>query len=127
MSLQQMMAMFSQGAGGGGLPPPSAVLAVPLVSFKAGRLTCVGPSSGGAYQITADKKRGTLALVRSTTQHPEGEGVISLQWTERNGKDVKQNLLLFGDAIFRKVDTRRPNDRVYVLQYNMSDRRFFFW
>lgn len=31
------------------------------------------------------------------------------------------------DASFKKVDTGRQGDRVYLLQYKSSSRRFFFW
>jgi 26S proteasome regulatory subunit N13 len=31
------------------------------------------------------------------------------------------------DATFSRVDTGREGDRVYLLQYKNSARRFFFW
>lgn len=39
-----------------------------------------------------------------------------------------QDFILFpDDATFSKVDTGRPDDRVVLLQYRNSPRRFFFW
>lgn len=39
-----------------------------------------------------------------------------------------QDFIIFpNDAKFIKVNTGREGDRVYLLQYNNSTRRFFFW
>ncbi|KAG9399943.1 hypothetical protein AC1031_011409 [Aphanomyces cochlioides] len=43
------------------------------------------------------------------------------------GASVDDYIIFPQDATFDKVDTSRPNDRVYVLQYKGSSRRFFYW
>ncbi len=117
MDLQQMMAMLGAQGGGRGPAAPAAPSSTSLVSFKAGRMTVTGPNPNGPYNVRAEKKKGTLSFARTNAGNPGGEGICSLQWCERNKKDVKEESIVFADAVFRKVDTKRPEDRVYVLQY----------
>ena len=117
MDLQQMMAMLGRQGAGGRPAPVAAPQTTSLASLKAGRMTSVGPNAAGQFTIKAEKKRGTLSFSRTNAGNPSGEGILSLQWSERNSKDVKEDMIVFGDAVFRKVDTKRPEDRVYVLQY----------
>jgi 26S proteasome regulatory subunit N13 len=52
-----------------------------------------------------------------------------LQWKDRTTNTVVEDVIVMpSDATFTKVDTGRPKDRVYLLQYQGgSARRFFFW
>ncbi len=52
-----------------------------------------------------------------------------LQWKDRTTNTVVEDVIVMpSDATFSKVDTGRPKDRVYLLQYQgASSRRFFFW
>lgn len=52
-----------------------------------------------------------------------------LQWKDRTTNSVVEDVIVMpNDATFSKVDTGRPKDRVYLLQYQGgSARRFFFW
>ena len=57
------------------------------------------------------------------------DGATHLIWKDRQTLQVVDDMLVFpGDQSFEKVDTGRPNDRVYLLSFKTSaSRRFFFW
>lgn len=120
-----------------------------LLSFKAGKLLPV-LQPNGRYLVTADPRRGTLELNWTANANANGSGsggrgggnsnsngnrngnagVLKLEWKDRRTRAVVDTLTIFpeDDCSYTKVDTGRPGDRVYLLQYgNASDRRFFFW
>jgi len=109
-----------------------------LISFRAGRMT-VGPvKENGKHMITAEKKRGIVRIVRGA------DSLLHFQWKIRKSKRViapmpstsappsstsenEDDHVIFPDeTTFAKVDTGRPEDRVYLLQCDES-RRFFYW
>jgi 26S proteasome regulatory subunit N13 len=64
------------------------------------------------------------------TQSTSSVGVLKIEWKDRRTRSVIDSLSIFPEdnCTYSKVDTGRPNDRVYYLQYgNASERRFFFW
>lgn len=64
------------------------------------------------------------------TQSTSSNGVLKIEWKDRRTRSVIDSLTIFPEdnCTYSKVDTGRPNDRVYYLKYgNTSDRRFFFW
>lgn len=78
--------------------------------------------------VTADPRRGTIEV--NWTQSTSSVGVLKIEWKDRRTRSVIDSLSIFPEdnCTYSKVDTGRPNDRVYYLQYgNASDRRFFFW
>ncbi|ETV65898.1 hypothetical protein, variant 6 [Aphanomyces astaci] len=94
-----------------------------LVEFNAGKMTAVAKEPGSTKLIvTPDIQKGKIALVRGDDQ------LLHFQWKNRTtGANVDDYILFPQDATFEKVDTSRPQDRVYVLQYKGSARRFFYW
>ncbi|KAF1794981.1 UCH-binding domain [Phytophthora cactorum] len=78
-----------------------------LVSFNAGKMTL---------------EKGKVCLSRGDDQ------LLHFQWVDRQTGASPEDFIIFpDDAHFAKVDTGRPDDRVYILQYKNSSRRFFFW
>ncbi|OQS00709.1 proteasomal ubiquitin receptor ADRM1-like protein [Achlya hypogyna] len=94
-----------------------------LVEFNAGKMTAAPKEAGGTkLVVTPDLQKGKIQLVRGDDQ------LLHFQWKSRTTGVVADDFIIFpNDAAFQKVDTGRPNDRVYVLQYKGSSRRFFFW
>ncbi|OQS04878.1 proteasomal ubiquitin receptor ADRM1 [Thraustotheca clavata] len=94
-----------------------------LVEFNAGKMTTAPKETGSTkLVITPDLQKGKIVLVRGDDQ------LLHFQWKNRTTGAVVDDFIIFpNDASFQKVDTGRPNDRVYVLQYKGSSRRFFFW
>ncbi|KAF0691942.1 Aste57867_16912 [Aphanomyces stellatus] len=94
-----------------------------LVEFNAGKMTAVPKEAGSTkLVVTADVQKGKISLVRGDDQ------LLHFQWKNRTtGAAVDDYIIFPQDATFEKVDTSRPNDRVYVLQYKASSRRFFYW
>ncbi|RHZ19037.1 hypothetical protein DYB26_002134 [Aphanomyces astaci] len=86
-------------------------------------MTAVAKEPGSTKLIvTPDIQKGKIALVRGDDQ------LLHFQWKNRTtGANVDDYILFPQDATFEKVDTSRPQDRVYVLQYKGSARRFFYW
>ncbi|ETV93819.1 hypothetical protein H310_12382 [Aphanomyces invadans] len=94
-----------------------------LVEFNAGKMTAVPKEPGSTkLLVTPDIQKGKIVLVRGDDQ------LLHFQWKNRTtGANVDDYILFPHDATFEKVDTSRPNDRVYILQYKASSRRFFYW
>eukprot|EP00499_Haloplacidia_sp_CaronLabIsolate_P002637 CAMPEP_0196782154 /NCGR_PEP_ID=MMETSP1104-20130614/10829_1 /TAXON_ID=33652 /ORGANISM="Cafeteria sp., Strain Caron Lab Isolate" /LENGTH=374 /DNA_ID=CAMNT_0042152385 /DNA_START=43 /DNA_END=1167 /DNA_ORIENTATION=- len=94
----------------------------PVLEFRAGKMVHT-PTRGGAFNVEAVNRKGKLVFRRSQTE-------CKLQWVDRgsNQVDPEHDHLIFPDAqTFEKVDTGREGDRVYILQYRNSARRFFYW
>lgn len=92
-----------------------------LVSFNAGKMT-VTATANGKFLIAPDLKKGKISLSRGDDQ------LLHFQWTDRQSGSNPEDFIIFpDDATFSKVDTGRPGDRVLLLQYKNSSRRFFFW
>ncbi|TYZ53522.1 hypothetical protein PybrP1_008983 [[Pythium] brassicae (nom. inval.)] len=92
-----------------------------LVAFNAGKMT-VAPAANGKFLITPDLKKGRISLSRGDDQ------LLHFQWTDRQSGSSPEDFIIFpDDATFSKVDTGRAGDRVLLLQYKNSSRRFFFW
>lgn len=92
-----------------------------LVSFNAGKMT-VKPSANGKFLITPDLKKGKICLSRGDDQ------LLHFQWMDRQSGTNPEDFIIFpDDASFSRVDTGRAGDRVFLLQYKNSSRRFFFW
>lgn len=102
--------------------------AAPLCQFKAGILnatpvTTTGADALGKFKVEADNRRGQILLQRGT------DGALHLFWKDRVSQQNIEDLLVFpGDQEFTRVDTGKPTDRVYLLQFKTSPtRRLFFW
>ncbi|KAF4317763.1 hypothetical protein BBO99_00007780 [Phytophthora kernoviae] len=92
-----------------------------LVSFNAGKMS-VKPTANGKFLITPQLEKGKVCLSRGDDQ------LLHFQWMDRQTGASPEDFIIFPeDAHFAKVDTGRPDDRVYILQYKNSSRRFFFW
>uniref|UniRef100_K3XBB6 Uncharacterized protein n=1 Tax=Globisporangium ultimum (strain ATCC 200006 / CBS 805.95 / DAOM BR144) TaxID=431595 RepID=K3XBB6_GLOUD len=92
-----------------------------LVSFNAGKMV-VKPTANGKFLITPDLKKGKICLSRGDDQ------LLHFQWMDRQSGTSPEDFIIFpDDASFSKVDTGREGDRVFLLQYKNSSRRFFFW
>ncbi|ETO83378.1 hypothetical protein F444_02586 [Phytophthora nicotianae P1976] len=92
-----------------------------LVSFNAGKMT-VKPTANGKFLVTPQLEKGKVCLSRGDDQ------LLHFQWVDRQTGASPEDFIIFpDDAHFAKVDTGRPDDRVYILQYKNSSRRFFFW
>ncbi|KAF4130046.1 Proteasome complex subunit Rpn13 ubiquitin receptor [Phytophthora infestans] len=91
-----------------------------LVSFNAGKMT-VKPTANGKFLITPQLEKGKVCLSR------EDDQLLHFQWVGRqNGASPEDFIIFLDDAHFAKIDTGRSNDRVCILQYKNSSRRFFF-
>jgi 26S proteasome regulatory subunit N13 len=92
-----------------------------LVSFNAGKMTAKA-SANGKFTVTPQLEKGKVCLSRGDDQ------LLHFQWVDRQTGASPEDFIIFpDDAHFAKVDTGRPGDRVYILQYKNSSRRFFFW
>ncbi|KDO26887.1 hypothetical protein SPRG_07601 [Saprolegnia parasitica CBS 223.65] len=94
-----------------------------LVEFNAGKMTAAPKEAGSTkLVVTPDLQKGKILLIR------EDDQLLHFKWKSRTTGVVTDDFIIFpNDASFQKVDTGRADDRVYVLQYKGSSRRFFFW
>mmetsp|Transcript_9052 Transcript_9052/g.16978 ORF Transcript_9052/g.16978 Transcript_9052/m.16978 type:complete len:201 (-) Transcript_9052:1912-2514(-) len=92
-----------------------------LLQFKAGKLNAK-PKGNKKFDVEADPRKGLLVLSRNA------DGTTSLHWKVRATNSIEDDILVFPEnQTFAKVETGRANDRVYLLQFKASSRRFFFW
>ncbi|KAJ1836733.1 hypothetical protein LPJ63_000053 [Coemansia sp. RSA 2711] len=111
--------LFSQqpqrgGAGAGGR---GGTVAGALVEFKAGRLF----RDGATNWVRPDARRGVCYVRR------DDEGLMYFCWKERQGgAQPEEELIVFsGDVRLEKV--QQSSGRVYVLKFQSSSQRVFFW
>lgn len=111
-----------------------------ILSFKAGKMnTTLQPN--GKYLITPDPRRGTITLSwhssgassstnNSSSSSGSNNGILKFEWTDRRTRTQVDSLSIFpvDNVTYNKIDTGRPKDRVYLLQYGSStDQMFFYW
>ncbi|KAF9219166.1 adhesion regulating molecule [Gyrodon lividus] len=88
-----------------------------LLAFKAGRSI----RRTGTDFVDAFPTKGAVTLSNSD------DGLLHFVWKERTTGNVGEDLILFpGDATFEKV-SQAPGGRTYVLKFESSDQRHFFW
>jgi hypothetical protein len=95
-----------------------------LLKFKAGKMTHTRVPGENKYKVVAHAKKGFIFMERDIS------GLMHLKWRERDSATVlpgDDHVVISGDQTFSRVDTGVAADRVYLLQYKNSDRRFFYW
>lgn len=105
-----------------------------ILRFKAGKMnTTLQPN--GKYLITPDPRRGTISLSwqssgSSSSNSGSSNGILKFEWTDRRTRTQVDSLSIFpsDNVTYTKIDTGRPKDRVYLLQYGSStDQMYFYW
>ncbi|CAM9947805.1 unnamed protein product [Pylaiella littoralis] len=113
------MAMFPQFGAMPGAPPAGG--SAPLLSFKAGKME-VSDKGGDKFHITPDLRKGTISLFKG----PDDQ-LMHFSWKERpTGNVVDDVIILPEEAVYKKVDTGREGERVYLMEI-AGNRRFFYW
>jgi hypothetical protein len=97
----------------------------PLIKMKAGKMEVKNsPTTPGKFLVSPKPDKGILQLVKDEQGYPK------LQWKNRVTDMVDpmcDHMVFPGTASFKKTATGRPGDRVVLLQFTGSERRFFFW
>ena len=93
----------------------------PLATFKAGKMTAI--PSGSKFRVEADPRKGTVSLLKGS------DGTVHFVWKDRTTLQIEGDLLMSpGDQKLVKIETGRPNDRVYLLTFESAvNQRHFFW
>eukprot|EP00501_MAST-03F_sp_TOSAG23-6_P000046 GSMAST32.ASY1.ANO1.47.1 assembled CDS len=95
-----------------------------LVKFKAGKMSHTKVAGENKYKVVSDHTKGFVFMERDVS------GLMHLKWCERDSLTVApgdDQVVIAGDQTFKKVETGVASDRVYLLQYKNSSRRFFYW
>ena len=109
-----MMSLFPQGGA-------AVARNQPWVQFKAGKCVMTRESTGD-YMVTPDLRKGQISLGKGE------DNLTHLKWTDRGSNTVIDDLIVFQDEVdFKKVNTGRAGDRVYMLKWRLGDRRLMFW
>ena len=94
----------------------------PVVSLKWGKCFVVDMDNGKKFKITPDVRKG---LFEMTGKGPDQ--MHHIKWKDRTSGAQEEDLFVFpGEQTLEKVDTGRPDDRVYLLQFK-NGKRSFFW
>lgn len=110
-----MMSLFPQGGAA------AAARNQPWVQFKAGKCVMTREASGD-YMVTPDLRKGQISLGKGD------DNLTHLKWTDRTSNTVIDDMIVFQDEVdFKKVNTGRAGDRVYMLKWRLGDRRLMFW
>ncbi|CTQ41055.1 Proteasomal ubiquitin receptor ADRM1 homolog [Babesia microti strain RI] len=85
-----------------------------ICEIKAGKCTVEG------NLVSPDERKGILRLVM------ENDGLLRVQWSNRNTGMVEDDLFVIHDAYLSKVDACTTG-QVYLLKFISSDVRMLFW
>ncbi len=92
-----------------------------LCSFPAGQCNMVS-QPGGKFQVTADPRRGQLSLSKGA------DGLTHFKWASLPAGKVEVDRIVFpGENIFKRVQTGREGDRIYMLHCISGNQRILFW
>lgn len=95
-----------------------------LYQIKAGKCEMV-LQADGKYMVTPDKCRGLIAIIRSN------DGLIHFKWNRRASNtsthEADDCVVFPDDVVFKKVNTGRSTDRVYMLKWSQSNKQLMFW
>lgn len=76
----------------------------------------------GDFLVTPEDKKGLITLTK------ENDGLIHFRWKDRTTNTVVDDLIVFPDDVqYKRVNTGRESDRVYMLKWRIGDRRIMFW
>eukprot|EP00005_Dracoamoeba_jomungandri_P005178 CAMPEP_0174261442 /NCGR_PEP_ID=MMETSP0439-20130205/11433_1 /TAXON_ID=0 /ORGANISM="Stereomyxa ramosa, Strain Chinc5" /LENGTH=320 /DNA_ID=CAMNT_0015345917 /DNA_START=32 /DNA_END=994 /DNA_ORIENTATION=- len=88
----------------------------PLVEFKAGKMLVRGK------MVTPDTRKGLVQL------NQEADGLMHFVWKDRGTKLTETDLIVFPeDGIEFKRIKQCTTGRVYLLEWQQTGRRLFFW
>jgi len=92
-----------------------------LVEFKAGKLT-----KNSSNLVTPDQRKGLVYVYQSD------DSLMHFCWKDRSSGEVVDDLIIFPDDVnFKHIPPARISaarcDRIYVLKFKASTRKFFFW
>ena len=88
-----------------------------LLSFRAGKLNRETEQSN---TVVADTRKGYIQLVNE-------DELLHFQWKERSASSAEDDLIIFPeDAKFVPV-TEATEGRVYMLRFESSKAKHFFW
>lgn len=92
-----------------------------LVEFKAGKMFM-----GSNNMVTPDKKKGLVYVYQSD------DSLMHFCWKDRGTGEVVDDLIIFpDDVMFKHIPPAKISaarcDRIYVLKFKASSRKFFFW
>mmetsp|Transcript_6039 Transcript_6039/g.9028 ORF Transcript_6039/g.9028 Transcript_6039/m.9028 type:complete len:291 (+) Transcript_6039:33-905(+) len=94
----------------------------PLLQFRAGK--CILTQSPGTtkFQVTMDTRRGMITLSKGE------DGLLSFKWAASNTPNSPEDerIVFAGESEFKKVNTGREGDRVYMLKFSPT-QRYMYW
>ena len=106
----------------GQFPGAAGGASAPALTLKWGKCFLADLDGGKKFKVTPDKRKGALTLGRKGT-----DGMHHLKWKDRATQSQEEDLFIFpGEQTVEKVETGRPDDRVYLLQFK-NGKRLFFW
>ncbi|CAM9883290.1 unnamed protein product [Chrysoparadoxa australica] len=74
------------------------------------------------FLISPDLRKGLVTVAKG------GDQLLHFTWKDRTSNAVGDELMLFPDeCVYKKVDTGKAEDRVYLLELKGSGRRLFYW
>src|SRR5271170_1621944 len=88
-----------------------------LLSFRAGKMTRENETSNN---VKPDLRKGYVQLLNE-------DELLHFQWKERSASDAEDDLIIFpDDAKFLRV-AEAGDGRVYMLRFESSKAKHFFW
>lgn len=93
-----------------------------IVQFNAGKVNLEAIAGTPTFNATPDKTKGEVILVRDTA-----EQLTKFRFKNRQTGSIEERIVFPGDATFTKVDTSRPDDRVYLFQMAGNGYRMMVW
>jgi hypothetical protein len=95
---------------------------VVLIKCRAGKMILSTVQENGKFNVTADPRRGEISLIKGN------DGIVRFKWTNTVNNIVEDDRMVFpGENIFKRVNTGRTTDRVYMLKYLSGSQRLMYW
>ena len=74
------------------------------------------------FLVTPEKQKGLVSVTKTP------EGVTNFQWTSRATQASEMRFMLFpGEVTYKKVNTGREGDRVYMMKWNNNNGRILMY
>ncbi|GMP48494.1 hypothetical protein CsSME_00015825 [Camellia sinensis var. sinensis] len=108
------ISLIFSGLMGSSTTEPLPAMQEVFLEFRAGKMLMEGK------RVIPDSRKGLVRIARGE------EGLAHFQWLDRTHNVVEDDQIVFPEeAVFEKVT--QASGRVYILKFNMDDRKFFFW
>lgn len=92
-----------------------------IVEFRAGKCIISPIQENGKFMVTSDPRKGKVSLSKA-------DDLMHFKWINSLTNFAEDDRIVFpGEYCFKKVNTGRESDRVFMLKYISGDQILLYW